>query len=493
MAQDECGCTENNCPHKTSEVTLFDGVFTNITVPAGSSLNDVLALLENYTTTAAVCNDVNYTLDAFSACLNLAAGTYSFTQIIDAMVAVMCANAGSIVTIEAALLAIETSGTIGTSSVLVEELVIPACFGFIIGTVTTSTDLFNAIMEKICDCCKDAKPKITDVLTFTAPDSGAESDPGETGATAASRNAGIEHIAEAFKSFLDNHSFVYNHSAPTVSPTSFVVEVQPMRGVVNDYLVVRKITEDLTVNASKDTYFFLSGDTTILRREVALAAPAPATPAFSHDLYKVTSDGSGVTLVTNLFTASGLNPIPLGAGDVDTVNIVDGAVTSLKMADVIVGATFGHQSIMELVINNQGQVTGATANMLLSGLSNGDILIYNSGLNRWENGDNTAVGTIGYLPKVNATADNYVDSALLEDASQVLSEKKVEINGGVAEDDNDAMLNIVGGPLLMPRLTAVAGSALPLTNGYLIYATTTDATFTSVGIWAVEAGAWVKL
>ena len=249
----------------------------------------------------------------------------------------------------------------------------------------------------------------------------------------------------------------------------------------------------MTVNATMDTYFFLSGDGTVLRREVAVAAPAPATPAFSHSLYKVESDGSGVVSVTTLYTSSGLNAIPLGADDVTTVTILNGAVTSAKLADVIVGATFGYPSIMEVIVNNKGQVTAIDDRLLLSGLVNGDVLAYNSGALRFENIPNTAVNTIGYIPKVNATGDNYDDSSLVETANQVLSEKKVEVNGGVAEDDSDAMLNVVGGPILMPRVTAATASAYPLTNGYILYATTTDATFTSVGIWAVEAGAWVKL
>jgi hypothetical protein len=257
--------------------------------------------------------------------------------------------------------------------------------------------------------------------------------------------------------------------------------------------VIRKLAENMTVNATMDTYFFLSGDGTVLRREVAVAAPAPATPAFSHDLYKVESDGAGVVSVTTLYTSSGLNAIPLAADDVNTVNIVNGAVTSAKIATVAAGSTFGHASLIEFTNNNQGQVTSATSNMLLSGLANGDVLIYNSGLNRWENGDNTAVNTVGYIPKVNATADNYIDSSLFETADQVLSEIKVEINAGVAENNTEAILNLVGAPLLMPRLTAAEAALLTLTNGILIYATTTDATITSVGFWGVEAGAWVKL
>lgn len=48
-------------------------------------------------------------------------------------------------------------------------------------------------------------------------------------------------------------------------------------------------------------------------------------------------------------------------------------------------------------------------------------------------------------------------------------------------------------PMLAPNLTAVQASALTAVNSMLIYVTSTDATFTSVGFWGYENGAWVKL
>jgi hypothetical protein len=43
------------------------------------------------------------------------------------------------------------------------------------------------------------------------------------------------------------------------------------------------------------------------------------------------------------------------------------------------------------------------------------------------------------------------------------------------------------------RMTATQASAITAVDGLMLYATTTDATFTSVGFWGYEAGAWVKL
>lgn len=82
-----CGC-QDNCPTKTSEF-LFDGVFSTIVVPSGSTLNDVLLLLESYTLSTISNLNLEFEL-AGGTCLPLSAGTYSYQQIIDAVILYMC-------------------------------------------------------------------------------------------------------------------------------------------------------------------------------------------------------------------------------------------------------------------------------------------------------------------------------------------------------------------------------------------------------------------
>lgn len=485
---DECGCTESNCPHRTSEVTLFDGQFTNITVPAGSSLNDVLALLENYITSASSCNDVNYTLTAFSACLNLSAGTYSFTQIIDAIVAQMCANTANITALTNQ---VNSLLALTTTNVTLDGIVLPSCFSAFTGT--TSTELFNTILSSLCDLLNEVAPVIDDPITITPPDPSTQIDPSGTSGSNKSSNGRIEHVAEAIKSISDNDSFIYEHTAPITSPTSFVVDVQAMRGVVENYLVLRKITEELTVNASKDTYFYLSIDSSILRREVANGAPAPATPTSSHELYTIVSDGSGVTLVTNTFTSTALNPIPLGTDDVTTVTIKDANVTTAKLAPVNVGSTQGHVALIQVRNNDEGQVDSLTSNLSLAGISNGQIMVYNAGLNRFENADNWVIPTANAFPKSNAAGTDFEDSSIKEVTNQIEITKKVEINTGAPADVTQAGLNIETGTFMVARYTAAAAASLSTLDGTIIYVTSTDATFTSIGFWGVEATVWVKL
>lgn len=85
-----CSCSDN-CPTKTSDITTFDGNFNVIEIPCDSSLNDVLSLLEAYTTN--MVNELsNMTSVIIGAenCIGLAAGTYSIQQVIDAILTKIC-------------------------------------------------------------------------------------------------------------------------------------------------------------------------------------------------------------------------------------------------------------------------------------------------------------------------------------------------------------------------------------------------------------------
>lgn len=94
-----CGCTQNgltgcgcsdNCPYKTSDITVFDGTFTSIVLPAGSGLNEALEALEEF-----VLNTVNNLNLVFtvspSNCLGLPAGEYGYSQMFTAIIDALCA------------------------------------------------------------------------------------------------------------------------------------------------------------------------------------------------------------------------------------------------------------------------------------------------------------------------------------------------------------------------------------------------------------------
>jgi microcystin-dependent protein len=100
-----CGCTDN-CPYKTSDITLFDGQFSSIVVPDGAGLNEVLELLEQFTVDTVTSLNLNYTLN-IGNCLGLPAGTYGYNQIFDALNSAICDLQSSITTIEGDITTIE--------------------------------------------------------------------------------------------------------------------------------------------------------------------------------------------------------------------------------------------------------------------------------------------------------------------------------------------------------------------------------------------------
>jgi len=85
-----CSCSDN-CPTKTSDITVFDGSFNIIEVPCDASLNDVLTLLESYTTNmvAELSTMTSVTIGAGN-CIGLEAGTYGIQQVIDAILDKLC-------------------------------------------------------------------------------------------------------------------------------------------------------------------------------------------------------------------------------------------------------------------------------------------------------------------------------------------------------------------------------------------------------------------
>ena len=122
-----CTCSDN-CPNKTSDITLFDGSFSSIIVPEGAGLNEVLALLESYVMTS--ISDLNLTFPLGLNCLGLAPGTYGYNQIFQAIINQLCSMGGGSTTLFKSLplqLSIEEPGgypytgdpfAIGTSQTL---------------------------------------------------------------------------------------------------------------------------------------------------------------------------------------------------------------------------------------------------------------------------------------------------------------------------------------------------------------------------------------
>lgn len=67
--------------------------------------------------------------------------------------------------------------------------------------------------------------------------------------------------------------------------------------------------------------------------------------------------------------------------------------------------------------------------------------------------------------------------------------------GGNGTNDPSAILEINSPTrgFRIPRLLAINASVIAPVDGLMLYVTTTNATFTSIGFWGYENGAWVKL
>jgi hypothetical protein len=138
--------------------------------------------------------------------------------------------------------------------------------------------------------------------------------------------------------------------------------------------------------------------------------------------------------------------------------------------------------------------------MDLTGISDTDRIKFNTALNRFEPVAATFIPSPGVIAKANGAGDNLDSSSLSESLTQVKGTKKMEINPvAVTEDNSEALLNVVSAPgapggIMFPRLTHLEAGGLSLVNsGLVIYVTSIDATFTSIGFWGIEAGVWIKL
>jgi len=67
-------------------------------------------------------------------------------------------------------------------------------------------------------------------------------------------------------------------------------------------------------------------------------------------------------------------------------------------------------------------------------------------------------------------------------------------NGGVGvQSDNGRMVTLAKGGMVLPKLTATEASALTAETGLIVFVTSTNGTFTSVGFWGYDGTAWTKL
>jgi hypothetical protein len=130
--------------------------------------------------------------------------------------------------------------------------------------------------------------------------------------------------------------------------------------------------------------------------------------------------------------------------------------------------------------------------------------------------DSTGDENIGlYLDVKNGTVSN---TAILHVGGDVIfNDNTLDLDFTIKSDNNAAMFVVDGSAdgigvgtatpdaaalmefssttkgVILPRMTAAQASAITAVNGLILYVTDTNGTFTSVGFWGYENGAWTKL
>jgi hypothetical protein len=441
------GCQNNECQGCGEVINSgqipFDGSFTNIPIPANSDINDVLLLMESYFNNLTI-QEQTYTV-ATENCLELTAGVYSFVEIISALITAICGINTTI------------GEDVTTNDVLLEDVTVPSCLLPFTGTTTTA--LFNHIMTFVCGLAARTRPAVN-VL-----------DDNSDGFVVDTTSQYTDVVAvKTHESLADNPTYVFNHTTPTYSGASLNVTVNPISAMYENQLIVRNDSKLVALDSTKDNYIFLVSDGLIEKMSVTVGASAP-TKASSILLYKMTTNGSGVTVYEEEFVDSAFNDPSFTLADdaVTTAKILNGAVTSAKMDDIVAPTTKGHVALLTVTVNAKGQVTAINSNIDLTGIADGDILIYDNGSGGFVVGQRRNVTASGTIPYSNGT--DYLGSSLKEESNKVT----------------------VGKPLQVNNATAIEASALTLDDGLLVYVTSTNGTFTSVGFWGVVNGAWVKL
>lgn len=129
---------------------------------------------------------------------------------------------------------------------------------------------------------------------------------------------------------------------------------------------------------TRDNYVYIDSSATGVLSviDVAVAAPQPATPAGTQVLWRLTTDGVGVTASLDF-----LNYGYVKRDGVNTAAIQDDAVTAAKLADTAV--TPGSYPFGNFTVDAQGRLTAADSPVNLAGLADGFILMYDAGTLKW--------------------------------------------------------------------------------------------------------------
>ena len=262
------------------------------------------------------------------------------------------------------------------------------------------------------------------------------------------------------------------------------------------------------------TTYSLGGNTTQAQGANTFAITSTAVNAFSVDgtTFSVDASNNRVGIGTNApnYPLHVTNTTYISAG---TLGIGVAPISSYKLRIFSSGAG-------ELGTIYAQQLVAASSDCILAQNTAGGTLSYGYRSNvgnatttygYYMDGGGTATTTYGIRVQPNCTGTNYgvysrafgsgTNYAGYFEADTGTTNYAIVTNGGnvgfgTTTPNSQSMLQITPSSrahLLLTPITAATASAITPTNGMIVSVSDTDATFTSVGFWGYEGGAWTKL
>lgn len=384
------GFNETIC---TSDISCYDGIAMQcVTIPAGANLNQVLAAIDQ-----AICDvetlasapvtvdaaDVTYSGDTVFSCFTIT-GT-DVESVIEELATEICNNSDAIANLCADDISLACAVTLDFTCL--------ASAGLDPDPDPSNQFEFDQwVIDTLCS--------ILGTYTFAGGGGMASSAFVMSASTIREYTAGLS-APETFYS-----SYVRKGGDQTSSPAALSVTISDTTGATDDnYFVVNgwyneSPSQVLALTATSDNYVDVDSNGTFAVTAVGVGAPAPAIAAGSMRLWKLETDGTGVVSVSDLRNFYSLDGSTLADDSIMTRHIVDGDVTNVKLDDIVTGATEGDANFFNITFNDKGRVTASSSMIDITGLTNGDLLQYNSGTGNWEN---TPIGTLPVSGSTNDT------------------------------------------------------------------------------------------
>lgn len=445
----------------TSDVTLFDGNFTCNPVPPNSSLNDVLEILD-----AAICSivlpttinatNVTYTGTLVYSCFTLT-GSDAET-IIEEIATELCNVSSSLSTLETTVdnlcttdidlcgfVAADYECAFGTASP--PELLPPN---------DNLTSLLKLMLARLC------KGRLLQ-------------DDGKSAGGLTGSSSQFLGYASDLKSIVtgivgNTRDYTTDGGVLSTQPASFTTSFNASSYVVNGWGVDMD-AQFVDVASTSDNYIDIREDGTYVLTSVPVGNPEPPVASTSYRLYKVVSDGSGVVSKVDRQTSYSLDGTTFTDDSILTRHITDLNVTGAKLEDIVAATSEGDASFYQITYDTKGRITSSINKVAISGLANGDVLLYDSGTTNWIN--SPVAGSI--LP-AGTSSDTLRYNGAAWVASSILQNTGSNIGVGIPVGLPDEQLTLGYDVRLSHQLSvpssfvggAVGGGSLPANTFYYV-------------------------